>query len=220
MLQKEIVKAYEHQVRQQMEAKILEAAQTVERQVEKKLKDMEDMSSSELDKLRDKRLKVLKKDQNRKKRWQAKGRGTYEQIDESEFFEQVHKHSRIVVHFVRRATERCKILDVHLKEIAGRHPETLFLRIDVEKSPFLAARLGVKVLPCMKLVKQGEVIKTLVGFEDFGNRDDFRTVELVLCLARCRIIQPPPESALPGIDDSDGNMTSDEDDEVYDSGGR
>lgn len=82
MLQKEIMKAYEHKIRQQVESKIMQAAHQVERQVEQKIKDMEDMSSSELDKLRDKRLKLMKKDHNRKKRWQAKGRGGYEQIEE------------------------------------------------------------------------------------------------------------------------------------------
>jgi len=62
-----------------------------------------------------------------------------------EFFDVVKKHSRIVLHFARSATERCKILDKHLAILAPRHPETLFIKVDVEKCPFLCTRLNVKV---------------------------------------------------------------------------
>ncbi len=63
----------------------------------------------------------------------------------ADFFNVVKKHSRIVLHFARSATERCKILDKHLALLAPRHPETLFIKLDVEKCPFLCTRLGVKV---------------------------------------------------------------------------
>ena len=62
-----------------------------------------------------------------------------------EFFDVVKKHSRIVLHFARSATERCKILDKHLAILAPRHPETLFIKVDVEKCPFLCTRLNVQV---------------------------------------------------------------------------
>ena len=65
----------------------------------------------------------------------------------ADFFNVVKKHSRIVLHFARSATERCKILDKHLALLAPRHPETLFIKLDVEKCPFLCTRLGVKVSP-------------------------------------------------------------------------
>jgi hypothetical protein len=63
----------------------------------------------------------------------------------ADFFNVVKKHSRIVLHFARSATERCKVLDKHLALLAPRHPETLFIKLDVEKCPFLCTRLGVKV---------------------------------------------------------------------------
>lgn len=220
MLQAEVAKAYEHKIRMEMEKKLMQAAQQVERQVDKQIKHMEDMSSSELERLRDKRLRQAKIEQVRRKRWEAKGRGGYGHIAESEFFDVVKKHSRIVLHFARSATERCKILDKHLAILAPRHPETLFIKVDVEKCPFLCTRLNVKVLPCVKIIKGGEVRKTLTGFEEFGGHDEFRTSELMLCLARSRVIQPPPESGLPGIEDSDGNFSSEDAIELYDDGTR
>ena len=46
----------------------------------------------------------------------------------------------------------------------------------------------VQVLPCMKIVRNGEVTKTLIGFEDFGGCDDFTTAQLSACLATNRAI--------------------------------
>ena len=45
-------------------------------------------------------------------------------------------------------------------------------------------------MPCTK------VIKTLIGFDEFGGRDEFRTAELAMCLAKCRIIQVRPFMAV------------------------
>ncbi len=53
----------------------------------------------------------------------------------------------------------------------------------------MGARLTHQVLPCIKIIKGGEVRKTLIGFQEFGGHDDFKTSDLSLCLARCAIIQ-------------------------------
>ena len=55
---------------------------------------------------------------------------------------------------------RCKILDKHLSLIAQQHLETRFIKLDVEKAPFLTQRLGIRVIPTMGLIKDG---KTKVG---------------------------------------------------------
>jgi hypothetical protein len=47
---------------------------------------------------------------------------------------------------------------------------------------------NVQVLPCIKIVRNGEVTKTLIGFEDFGGSDDFTTAQLSACLATNRAI--------------------------------
>ena len=100
MLQKEIAKIYEQKIRAQMENKVLEAAHTIEQQVTSKIREMEDMSSSELERLRDKRVLQMKRDRLRQKRWQSKGRGTYERIAESDFFDLVPMRLRVTVRCV------------------------------------------------------------------------------------------------------------------------
>lgn len=46
-------------------------------------------------------------------------------------------------YFVSR---RCKVMDMRLGELAPRHLETKFLRIDAEKAPFFVQKLQVCVV--------------------------------------------------------------------------
>jgi hypothetical protein len=71
--------------------------------------------------------------------------GTYKDIIEIEFLDTMLKNENVVCHFYHSDFERCKIMDKHLKFIAETHPDTLFVRINVEKSPFFTTKLQVKV---------------------------------------------------------------------------
>lgn len=70
---------------------------------------------------------------------------------------------------------RCKILDKHLSVMAKKHLETKFIKLNVEKAPFLTERLRIKVIPTLALVKDGKTKDYIVGFTDLGNTDDFST---------------------------------------------
>lgn len=70
---------------------------------------------------------------------------------------------------------RCKILDKHLSVMAKKHLETKFIKLNVEKAPFLTERLRIKVIPTLALVKDGKTKDYVVGFTDLGNTDDFST---------------------------------------------
>ena len=48
-------------------------------------------------------------------------------------------------------------MDSHLSKLAQMHPETRFVKIDAEKSPFLAERLRIIMLPTVALVIKGKV---------------------------------------------------------------
>ncbi|EKX33241.1 hypothetical protein GUITHDRAFT_120556 [Guillardia theta CCMP2712] len=144
--------------------------------VDEKIKHLDDLDSDEIEQLREKRVRRLKKIQYLQNKWRAMGTGDYVQVSERDLFSMFRHHKR------------------HLSQLAVEHVETMFVKVDVEKAPFLVEKLKVKVLPCMKLMKDEQVFKTLIGFEEFGNRDEFKTRELAICLARYEMIRHPDMS--------------------------
>ncbi len=87
-------------------------------------------------------MAALKKQQEKRREWLALGHGEYQEIpEEKEFFNVTKNSQNVVCHFYRSETFRCKILDKHLTELAPKHVETKFCKIDADKCPFLTQRL-------------------------------------------------------------------------------
>jgi len=104
--------------------------------------------------------------------------GEYTEIVEQEFLPYVTKADFSVCHFYHKDFERCKIIDKHLQIIAREHKECKFLKLDAEKSPFFVNKLAVKMLPTVCLFKNGVLVDQIVGFEELGGKDDFKTIAL------------------------------------------
>ncbi|KAM8856563.1 thioredoxin domain-containing protein 9 [Spinachia spinachia] len=158
-------------------AKVLEqSAKLVEEKVDAHLSKLNEMDEDDLDRLKEKRLEALKKAQKQKQEWLAKGHGEYREIaSEKEFFSEVKESKNVVCHFYKNSTFRCKILDKHLAILARKHVETKFIKLDVEKAPFLTDRLRIKVIPTLALLLDGKTKDYVVGFSDLGNTDEFPT---------------------------------------------
>ena len=67
---------------------------------------------------------------------------------------------------------------MHLRKIAEQHHECKFLTLDAEKAPFFVKKLAIQVLPTLCCFKDGILIDKVVGFEDLGGKDDFKTIVL------------------------------------------
>lgn len=115
--------------------------------------------------------------------------GQYREIIETEFLDTMLKHKQVVCHFYHAEFERCKIMDKHLKIVAEQHPETLFVRIDAEKTPFFTTKLAIKILPTIVLFNDGKGYDRIIGFEDLGIDDNFPTINLTRRLVKAKIIQ-------------------------------
>lgn len=50
-----------------------------------------------------------------------------------------------------------QVMDKHLSILAKQHIETRFVKIHAEKSPYLAEKLRIVVLPTLALVKNAKV---------------------------------------------------------------
>ncbi|XP_055375321.1 thioredoxin domain-containing protein 9 [Condylostylus longicornis] len=158
------------------EQTLISAAQQVEKQIDSQLEQLDNLDSDDLQKIREERLKQMKELNKKKQEWLNNGHGVYSELaDEKEFFEVSKKSPNIVCHFYKDSTERCKIVDKHLKILAAKHVEAKFCKVNAEKSPFLTQRLRIKIIPTIALVKDSKTKDYIVGFTDLGNCDDFPT---------------------------------------------
>lgn len=129
------------------------------------------------------------------------GHGEYTELPgEKELFDSTKKSERIVCHFYRDTTMRCKIVDKHLEIIARKHLETKFVKLNVDRAPFITERLNIKILPTIVSMIDNIVKDRIVGFTELGNHDEFSTEVLEWRLGRA------------GAIDYKGDLTSPPDD--------
>lgn len=112
------------------------------------------------------------------------------EITEDEFLPTVlHRDAeRCVVFFYHPQFARCQIMEKHLLILAAKHPETKFVKIEAERTPFFASKLNVKVLPCLVIFNHGKTVTKLIGFEGLSNGEDFPTGNLETWLGEVKVI--------------------------------
>lgn len=182
-------------VKQILENQVLTVAKAVEDKLDDEIAALERMDVDDLEALRERRLQQMKKMAEKRSRWISLGHGEYSEIpSEKDFFSIVKASERVVCHFYRENWP-CKVMDKHLSILAKQHIETRFVKIHAEKSPFLAEKLKIVVLPTLALIRNSKVENYLVGFDELGGRDDFSTEELEEGLAKYQVIICEGESS-------------------------
>lgn len=182
-------------VKQILENQVLTVAKAVEDKLDDEIAALERMDVDDLEALRERRLQQMKKMAEKRSRWISLGHGEYSEIpSEKDFFSIVKASERVVCHFYRENWP-CKVMDKHLSILAKQHIETRFVKIHAEKSPFLAEKLKIVVLPTLALIRNSKVENYLVGFDELGGRDDFSTEELEERLAKYQVIICEGESS-------------------------
>ncbi|XP_046976122.1 thioredoxin domain-containing protein 9 [Vanessa cardui] len=185
-----------------MEQILHQVAHNMEKQLDNEIGRLDALDNSDLEAIRQQRIAEMKQRAKQKQEWLAIGHGEYSEIDsEKEFFAVCGKSDSVVCHFYRSDTPRCRIVDMHLRLLARRHLETRFVKLDVERAPFLTGRLKIRVIPTIGLVKANKTKDFIVGFTDLGGRDDFSTEMLEWRIARADVIEysgdllvPPTEA--------------------------
>lgn len=181
---------------------LLRTLEAAEEKLDDKLAKMERMDEDEYEKILARRREQMRRVAAEKTKWMAAGHGDYRDCgDQKSFFDELKKESRAVVHFYRPSTRRCEIVDKHLALLARKHVETKFMRVDAERSPFLAERLKIWALPTIVLVKDGRTDHSIVGFDDFGGRDDFPTEAMEAVLLAHKVIMESFTAATDGDDE-------------------
>ncbi|CAL9022489.1 unnamed protein product [Prunus brigantina] len=183
-------------VQEILEKQLLTVAKAVEDKLDEEIAALDRVDDDDLEALRERRLQQMKKMAEKRSRWISLGHGEYTEIpSEKDFFSAVKASDRVVCHFYRENWP-CKVVDKHLSILAKQHMETRFVKINAEKSPFLAEKLKIVVLPTIALIKNAKVDDYVVGFDELGGKDDFSTEELEERLAKAQVIFFEGESSL------------------------
>ena len=211
-------KVIEDKTKAYMEEQEKKAKEEAERKQGEGLDDLEEIDSEE-ERIMQKELEKMRKTAESKREELAKKikndkYGNYTEIIETEFLDTMLKNEKVVCHFYHKDFERCKIIDKHLRIIAPNHRETLFVKIDAEKTPFFTAKLNVRVLPTIILFIKGKAVHRFIGFQDFGMNDDFPTINLSRQLVIFKMIQPKTKAEKGEVTIKRGKKDdSDEDDD-------
>eukprot|EP00808_Paulinella_micropora_P013685 g55331.t1 len=131
-----------------------------------------------------------------KQELQQKGHGSYTEITQSEFVQVTTEQCKFVVcHFFLPSFTRCDVVDKHFTMICKRHLNVRFVKMNAQEAPFWSTKLGVKVLPTILTFKEGVVKDRIVGFEELGGVDDFKTSVLEARLASTMPLTKPKKSS-------------------------
>ncbi|EPY51496.1 queuine tRNA-ribosyltransferase [Schizosaccharomyces cryophilus OY26] len=162
--------------------------------------ELEEDLLAELDEIddsayRENRMQSLKEEFERVSAAKEKGHMQYLTVEsEREVMDLTTSSKRVVIHFFHPDFRRCKIMDSHLEKISKSHWETKFIRIEAANAPFLALKLGLKVLPVVLCYVDASLVSKLVGFADLGNNDDFDTPVLEFWLLKWAAIEKIKEN--------------------------
>ncbi|OQR78218.1 thioredoxin domain-containing protein 9-like [Tropilaelaps mercedesae] len=188
-------------VEQALANKLLEAARIAEDEIDREIDRLEKLDEDDLEGIRQRRLAAMKKAEKKKKEWLQLGHGEYSELaNETEFFDACKKSKHVVVHFYREETMRCGIVDKHLRLLSGKHPEARFLRISVNRAPFLCTRMKITVLPTIVLFKDFKSCDYIIGFDQLGGHDEFSTETMEWRIAQKGIINYVGDLAYPPDD--------------------
>ena len=83
----------------------------------------------------------------------------------------------------------CQVVNRHLSLLCTKHLGTRFVRINAEKSPFLAEKLSIIILPSICMVIKGKIKDWIMGFDDLGGTADFTTETLEWRLGVSGVLQ-------------------------------
>ena len=186
-------KVIEDKTKQYMEEQEKKQAEESKRKKDDELDDLDEIDSEEeriMQQEMEKRRKTAEsKREDISKKITTEKYGRYTEIIETEFLDTMLKNDKVVCHFYHKDFERCKIIDKHLQIIAQSHRETLFVKINAEKTPFFTEKLNIRVLPTIILFVKGKAIHRFIGFQDFGMNDDFPTINLTRQLVIFKMIE-------------------------------
>lgn len=185
----------ESKLKNTIESSILEALRDKEEEIDLEIKKYENLerkiyeeNDEELENIKNKRLQELKRRHEEKLEYLRKGHGMYKELySEKDFFEVCKKSKKVCCHFYRPTTWRCEYLDSKLINLSKKYININFVKVNVEKTPFLCERLKIWCIPTLMLIQNEKTEHSVIGFDEMGG-DNFSEQALVNVLAKWKMI--------------------------------
>lgn len=96
-----------------VEQQVLQVAKALEEQIDNQLHQLDNLNDDDMERLRERRLQELKKQQEKTREWLARGHGEYRELNgEKEFFSEMKGEERLICHFYRDSWP-CKVRRAH-----------------------------------------------------------------------------------------------------------
>lgn len=185
---------------------ILQTATAIqEKVVDDELKFYDSLLSddSALERLRAKRLQSMQQAANAQRKYRDAGHGSYDELQTSQqdardvaetFFAATKTSERLVVHFYRPTSEYCDVYHKLLNELAPKHMETRFMKINVQDCAekavmFLVDRLKIRVMPTVVLIHKRQVVHQLLGFDEVPGGAEATPSQLAKALYEHKMVE-------------------------------
>lgn len=166
-------------------------AHVTERLTERLDDDFRCVQDPDLEAIHAERMQSLKDAAEKRMTMERTGHGSLNEVEEKEFLPEVTTTAYVVAHFYHHEFERCRIMDKHLALLAKKYFDTKFIKVSAPDAPFFVTKLQIQVLPCVLFFRDGVCFDRLVGFEDVGGKDDYRTEKLENILLKAGVIALP-----------------------------
>lgn len=96
-------------VQRAIEQSVLNVAKHLEDQLDQQIHKLENLDDDDLERVRQRRIGELKKQQERTRQWLANGHGEYRELgNEKDFFKEIKGEERVICHFYRESWP-CKV---------------------------------------------------------------------------------------------------------------
>ncbi|KAF9281504.1 hypothetical protein BGZ68_006605 [Mortierella alpina] len=80
-----------------------------------------------------------------------------------EFNELISSNKRIMVDFTAAWCGPCRVIGPVFDKLSEEHPETTFVKVDVDDAGEIASTVGIKSMPTFHLYSDGEKLDEFVG---------------------------------------------------------
>ena len=84
-------------------------------------------------------------------------------IDKNNFEEVKNSDKKVLIDFYADWCGPCRMVSPIVDEIAEEHPEYLICKVNVDEEQELAEQFGVFSIPCLVVMKNGEIIEQSAG---------------------------------------------------------